>query len=49
MSGEGPGEPPAEDEGFVLLEGWMVGAMMYAPAMEHIERIPAANDNEGER
>lgn len=48
MSGEGPGEPPVDEDGFMLLEGWMVGAMMYAPAIEHIESNPPANDNDGE-
>jgi hypothetical protein len=48
MSDMGPGEPPEAEEGFMLWEGWMFGAVMYEAAAEHIERLPAANDNEAE-
>ena len=52
-NGTGPGgagpngtsgeEPP--DDGFMLLEGWMFGALMFPPAMEVVSRLPPANDN----
>jgi hypothetical protein len=47
MSDEGPGEPPAEeDDGFILWEGWMFGAVMYPAAVERIRQFPPINDNE---
>jgi hypothetical protein len=47
MSEKGPGGPPeAEDDGFVLLEGWMFGALMYPPAIDRVREFPPANDNE---
>jgi hypothetical protein len=49
MSENGVGDPPDTDEGFVLWEGWMFGAVMFEPAAEHITLHPPANDNEGER
>jgi hypothetical protein len=48
MSDKGPGTPSTDDEGFALWEGWMYGAMLFAPAVEHIARFPPANDNDGE-
>jgi hypothetical protein len=48
MSDAGSGGPSGEDGGFVLWEGWMFGAVMFGPAVEHIERLPPANDNETE-
>ncbi|MFZ4407853.1 MAG: hypothetical protein ACOYOH_10945 [Paracraurococcus sp.] len=48
MSDKGPGTPSTEDEGFALWEGWMYGAVLFGPAMEHIAGIPPANDNDGE-
>ncbi|WP_268885272.1 hypothetical protein [Belnapia mucosa] len=39
----------AEDEGeveFQLLEGWMLGVLLFPLAMEEIERVPPANDTE---
>ena len=48
MSENGAGDPPEADEGFVLWEGWMFGAVMFGPAVEHIARLPPANDNEAE-
>jgi hypothetical protein len=48
MSENGAGDPPEADEGFVLWEGWMFGAVMFDPAVEHVARFPPANDNEGE-
>ncbi|MDO9709216.1 hypothetical protein [Paracraurococcus lichenis] len=34
------------EEGFVLLEGWMFGALMYPAAVERIEQFPPANDDD---
>ena len=34
MSEKGAGDPPEADEGFVLWEGWMFGAVMFEPAVE---------------
>ena len=48
MSENGAGDPPEADEGFALWEGWMFGAVMFEPAVEHIAQFPPANDNEGE-
>ncbi len=31
---------------FHLLEGWMLGVLLFPLAMEEIERIPAANDRD---
>ena len=31
------------DTEFHLLEGWMLGALLFPLAMEEIERVPAAN------
>lgn len=49
MSEDGTGAPPegGQDEGFVLLEGWMFGALMYPAAVERIRQFPPANDDEG--
>ncbi|MCB4822007.1 hypothetical protein [Roseicella aerolata] len=48
MSDEGPGTPPEteEEEGIMLLEGWMFGALMYPAAVERIRQFPPANDDE---
>ncbi len=34
------------DTEFHLLEGWMLGVLLFPLAMEEIERVPAANDTE---
>lgn len=47
MSEDDTGTPPeGDDEGFVLLEGWMFGALMYPEAIEHVRQFPPANDEE---
>ena len=40
-----PQTPPPDDEGFILLEGWMFGVAGFEPAMVVVERLPPANDN----
>jgi len=37
----GPAEP---EEGFILLEGWMIGVLYFPLAMEQVARVPPAND-----
>lgn len=40
------GDAPEEgEEGFVLLEGWMFGALMFPAAAERIREFPPANDD----
>ncbi|WP_255359969.1 MULTISPECIES: hypothetical protein [Belnapia] len=40
-------EDQTENDGeFHLLEGWMLGVLLFPLAMEEIERVPAANDTE---
>jgi hypothetical protein len=34
------------EEGFLLVEGWMLGAAMFAEAMAEVIRVPPANDLE---
>jgi hypothetical protein len=34
------------DEGFQLLEGWMLGALLFPLAMAEVVRVPPANDPE---
>ncbi|WP_158292372.1 hypothetical protein [Paracraurococcus ruber] len=52
MSEDGrTGAPGAEDtaeDGFMLLEGWMFGALMFEAAAERIEQFPPANDDAAE-
>ncbi|WP_165943466.1 hypothetical protein [Roseicella aquatilis] len=48
MDDDDPGDAPdTTEDGFVLLEGWMFGAMMYPAAADRIREYPPANDNEG--
>lgn len=32
------------EEGFQLLEGWMLGVLLFPLAMAEVARVPAAND-----
>jgi len=41
---EEPMDTPPED-GFLLVEGWMLGAAMFELAMAEVIRRPAANDD----
>lgn len=34
----------AEDDGFPLVEGWMLGMLMFPAAMAEVVRNPPAND-----
>jgi hypothetical protein len=34
------------EEAFLLVEGWMLGAAMFAEAMAEVVRVPPANDSE---
>jgi hypothetical protein len=36
--------PGLEEEGIPLIEGWMLGALMFPAAMAEIIRVPPAND-----
>ena len=38
--------PPDEGEGIPLIEGWMLGKMFFPLAMDEIQRVPPANDDE---
>lgn len=40
---EDPEDTPPE-EGFLLIEGWMLGAAMFEMAMAEAIRLPPAND-----
>jgi hypothetical protein len=43
---EGPDAPPGEaDEGIPLIEGWMLGRLLFPLAMEELHRVPPANDD----
>ncbi len=39
-------EPESAEDGFILIEGWMFGALYFADAMEEVLRVPPANDTE---
>lgn len=42
-----PDAPPDRDgEGIPLLEGWMFGRLLFPLAMQEIQRVPPANDDE---
>ena len=41
---EGQGPPEAADDGIPLIEGWMLGQLLFPFAMEEIVRVPPAND-----
>ncbi len=45
---EGHDAPPDDDdaEGIPLLEGWMLGRLLFPLAMDEIQRVPPANDDE---
>ena len=44
-SGQGAGTAnPGAEEGIPLLEGWMLGLLLYPCALEEIRRVPPAND-----
>ena len=46
---EGPDSPPGDDaaeEGIPLIEGWMLGRLLFPLAMEELQRVPPANDDE---
>ena len=36
--------PAAEDDGIPLIEGWMLGVLLFREAMAKIEQVPPAND-----
>ena len=36
------------DGGFQLLEGWMLGVLMFPLAMAEVVRVPPANDQDQE-
>jgi hypothetical protein len=38
------GAPPGAEEGTFLIEGWMLGLLLFPFAMEEIRRVPPAND-----
>ena len=45
--GEGQDTPPDDDvEGIPLIEGWMLGRLLFPLAMDEIQRVPPANDDE---
>jgi hypothetical protein len=46
---EGPDSPPGDDapeEGIPLIEGWMLGRLLFPLAMEELQRVPPANDDD---
>jgi hypothetical protein len=46
---EGQDAPPDEDgagEGIPLIEGWMLGRLLFPLALAEVERVPPANDDE---
>ncbi|NOG70615.1 hypothetical protein [Roseicella sp. DB1501] len=45
---EDMGETPDGDDGFILWEGWMFGAVMFPVALEQIRQYPPGNDNQPE-
>lgn len=45
---EGDDAPPEDDpEGIPLIEGWMLGRLLFPLAMSEVQRVPPANDDEG--
>jgi hypothetical protein len=45
---EEPDAPPGEgeaEEGIPLIEGWMLGRLLFPMAMEELRRVPPANDD----
>ncbi len=44
MEEEPEGEPGGGAEGVPLIEGWMIGALLFEEAMAVILRTPPAND-----
>jgi hypothetical protein len=48
---EGPDSPPGDDaaeDGIPLIEGWMLGRLLFPLAMEELQRVPPANDDSQE-
>ena len=43
---EGRDTPPDDGDGIPLIEGWMLGQLLFPFAMEEIVRVPPANDAE---
>ena len=45
---KGPDAPPGDDaaeESIPLIEGWMLGRLLFPLAMEELRRVPPANDD----
>ncbi|MBV1796757.1 hypothetical protein [Siccirubricoccus sp. G192] len=42
---EGQVTPEGAEEGVLLIEGWMLGQLLFPFAMEEIVRVPPANDS----
>jgi hypothetical protein len=40
------GEDDRGDDGFLLIEGWMIGQAWFPLAMMEVARVPPANDRE---
>lgn len=46
---EGSEPPPSDDaEGVPLIEGWMLGRLLFPLAMHEVERVPPSNDDDAE-
>jgi hypothetical protein len=45
---EGQDAPPHDDDadGIPLIEGWMLGRLLFPLAMEEVRRSPPANDDQ---
>lgn len=44
---DGQDAPPHDDaDGIPLIEGWMLGRLLFPLAMEEIRRAPPANDDQ---
>ena len=43
-----PPVTPEEEEGVPLIEGWMLGALLFPEAMAKVVELPPANDPEPE-
>ena len=44
---DAPPDDDAAEEGIPLIEGWMFGRLLFPLAMDEVERVPPANDDEG--
>ncbi len=43
---EGEDAPPDDDTaGIPLIEGWMLGQLLFPLAMDEVQRLPPANDD----